>query len=199
MRRALVSALAVLALVAAGCSAPQGPGPTQPPATAQGEDLEALRLEHGLPDCPPTDPDAEAADKGLPATALPCLGSDEVVNLAGLERRATVVNFWAQWCGPCREEAPFLRDAAGAHDDVAFLGINFDDPEPALAIEFAGLAEWPYPHVRDESQQLKRIGVAGLPATFFIDADGRIIGRHLGVIESDEQLADLLREHLGVA
>lgn len=193
MRRGLGVLFGVAMLSGCGTNT----GPLQTPDAVDPE-LVALRVEQGLPDCPPTDAAVEAVDKGFPQTVLPCLGSDEVVNLADLTKGPAVVNFWAQWCGPCREEAPILRAASETHGDVAFIGINFDDPEPALALEFAGLAQWHYPHVRDAELQLKRLGVSGLPATFFVDADGRIVARHMGVITSDEQLADLMSEHLGV-
>lgn len=203
MRRTTSSIVGLLltALALAGCTGgPAEPTPSSTGAGAQSAaDLEALRLEYGLPDCPETDPAAEAVEQGLPSTALPCLGSERVVNLAGLERRPTVVNFWAQWCEPCRREAPILRAAAAEHPDVAFIGINFDDNLPERAIEFAGLAEWFYPHIQDLDSTLKRIGVPGLPATFFVDGDGVIVFRHPGVITSPEQLDDLMLDHLGVA
>lgn len=155
-------------------------------------------MSYDIPDCPATDPDAEAVSKGLPQTQLPCLGSDVTVNLAGLERRPTVVNFWAQWCGPCREEAPFLREVSQNTDEVAFIGINFDDPEPAWALEFAGLAEWRYPHVADPEGTLRsKLGVPGLPMTLFVDETGEIVEHHFGVIKSREELEALIAEHLG--
>lgn len=193
MRRVatLLAAIGVLAL--AGCSVAPGAVPAQSPSA----ELVQLRESFGLPDCPETDPATGAVEGGLPRTELPCLGSDRVVNLAGLPRRPTVVNFWAQWCEPCRQEAPFLARAAAA-GGADFLGVNYDDPEQALAIEFAGRAGLVYPHVRDRHKQLATLGVPGLPVTFFVDEEGRIAGRHVGVLESDEQLTTLMRDLLGV-
>lgn len=188
---ALVASLALLA----GCTATQAETP--PPS---GAELEELRESHGIPDCPATDPEAEAVPRGLPETSLGCLGSDVTVNLAGLERRPTVVNFWAQWCGPCREEAPFLREVSQELDDVAFVGVNFDDPEPAWALEFAGLAEWHYPHVADPEATLRsKLGVPGLPMTLFLDETGEVVERHFGVIASKAELESAIAEHLGVS
>lgn len=185
------------ALLLAGCAGGTGAGTTSAsPSGESSPDLIQLREHYGLVDCPETDLDAAAIDGGLPKTALPCLGSEQLVNLAGLPRRPMVVNLWAQWCGPCREEAPFLREALAAHPEVQFLGIDYNDPKPDWAIEFASLAGWDYPHVADMDKTLQRdLGVPGIPMTLLVDDQGRIVARHPGVLESAEQLDELIREH----
>lgn len=185
---------AVVALAACTPSAEPSPPSTPPP------DLAALRVQYGLPDCPDTDPSAEQIDGGLPRTDLQCLGSDKRVNLAGLERTPTIVNVWAQWCGPCREESPFLREALGKLDGVNFVGIDYNDPLPDWAIEFAGLVGWVYPHVMDQDKEMQvPLKVPGIPSTYFVAADGTIAYVHAGPFESTQQLTDLAAEHLGVS
>ncbi|MDO5735579.1 MAG: TlpA disulfide reductase family protein [Propionibacteriaceae bacterium] len=198
MRRVAVAVVASL-LALSSCSTPAAPTPTQPSVSATA-DLDVLRVEYGLPECPGTDPQAEQVAGGLPRTELPCLGTDQVVNLAGLPREAMVVNFWAQWCGPCREESLFLTEAFEGMDDVSFIGINYQDPQPDWAIEFAGLVGWKYPHIQDMERTLKTsLKVPGLPVTLFVSADGRIAGRHVGGIQSTEELRGLIDEYLGKA
>ncbi|WP_296138644.1 TlpA disulfide reductase family protein [uncultured Tessaracoccus sp.] len=196
MRRRIPAVLATLLL--AGCQAsPVAPPPAPTPEPSPTANLTALREEYGLPDCPDTDAGAEAVGGGLPRTALPCLGSDKVVNLAGLPRTPTVVNLWAQWCGPCREESGHLREVSRRRDDVAFVGINYNDPKPDWALEFASVVGWHYPHVQDMDKTLRaELGVPGIPMTLFVDADGRIVHRHPGVLQSAEQLEQLIEEHL---
>lgn len=191
--------LAAPLLVLAACSSsidddPRLRGAQTAPAQAE---LVELRESLGLPDCPATDADAEAVDGGLPRTSLPCLGSDSTINLAGLPREPMVINFWAQWCEPCREEAPHLAAAFAAHDDVAFYGIDYDDPKPDWALELAAEFGWHYPHIQDVDAELRGpLGVPGIPMTLFVDADGVIQHRHAGVLESSEQLDALIEEHL---
>lgn len=193
----MIAALGAAALLAA-CTPSEQPTPTEPASTPP--DLAALRVEYGLPDCPDTDPAAQQIDGGLPRTDLACLGSDKRVNLAGLERTPTIINVWAQWCGPCREEAPFLREGLAELDGVSFLGIDYNDPLPDWAIEFAGRVGWIYPHVVDQDKTLQvPLKVPGIPSTYFVDAEGRIAGVHAGPIESTEQLTELAAEHLGVS
>lgn len=196
MRTRIVALAAAAALAACTPSAEPTPeAPSTPPP-----DLAALRVEYGLPDCPDTDPAAEQVDGGLPRTDLSCLGSDKRVNLAGLEREPTIINVWAQWCGPCREESPFLREALTELEGVNFVGIDYNDPLPDWAIEFAGLVGWTYPHVMDQDKELQvPLKVPGVPSTYFVDADGTIAHVHPGAFTSTEQLKDLAAQHLGVS
>ncbi|SDL79640.1 TlpA family protein disulfide reductase [Tessaracoccus oleiagri] len=194
----VAGSLVATLLLLAGCAAPD-PAPTSTPESAEVPPaaLAQLREEYGLPDCPDTDPAAEPVEGGLPRTALPCLGSDKVVNLAGLPRRPMVINLWAQWCGPCREEAPFLRELHRTRDDVDLYGINYNDPKPDWALEFASLVEWDYPHIQDLDKTLQTsLGVPGIPMTVLVDAEGVIRYRHPGPFESTEQLESLIEEHL---
>ena len=192
----LVAAAATLWLVACAPTVPTGM-PASPPVPQQR--LEELRVGYGLPDCPTTDPAAEQIDGGLPRTALLCLGSDTVVNLAGLPREPMIINLWAQWCAPCREESPYLRAALADLEGVTFLGINYDDDKPDWALEFADLAGWTYPHVMDRDKTLRvPLKIPGVPTTYFVAADGRIVGTHAGVLESTQQLKDLSARYLGV-
>lgn len=200
MRRALLGVLMVVVTTTA-CTTPVATptSPTEPvPGASATADLNELRVKYGLPECADTDPAAEAVADGLPKTSLPCLGTDQMVNLAGLPREPMVVNLWAQWCAPCRQESPFLREAFQQVEGVSFVGINYQDPQPDWALEFAALAEWEYPHIQDMERTLRGdLKVPGLPLTLFVAADGVIVGRHVGGIDSTEQLLGLIQQYLG--
>lgn len=191
----------VLAGLLSGCAAVDPPRPSGPLTVAADPVLVAAREDAGIDDCPATDLNVRGIAGGLPDVVLGCLGSGRQVNLAALRGRPMVVNIWAQWCGPCRLEAPHLAEFADeAGDKVLVLGLNYDDREPALAIEFAGLADWRYPQVTDP---VKRVAgplrlSAGIPVTLLVDADGVIAYRITGGIASTEALRDLVRTHLKV-
>lgn len=112
----------------------------------------------------------------MPDFDLPLLGTDDVLSSETLRGHPVVLNFWASWCAPCREEAPLLERTYQRFRDqgVRFVGVNIRDQEPNARrfVEDFGIT---FPVVRDEDQELARgLDVYGLPQTFFIDADGRL-------------------------
>jgi thiol-disulfide isomerase/thioredoxin len=174
-----------------GDGTPSVPG--APAATAT--DLVAARKAAGIEDCPPSS-DAGAVPGGMPDLTLDCLGGDSTVRLAGL-RGPMLVNLWAQWCEPCRAEAAYLSAFATSQQKVAVLGINYSDPQPALAIEFAQLVGATYPQLSDEEHRLKApLGVAGIPYTLLIDEDGKVVARHPGQFVSLENVQDWVAKGL---
>lgn len=188
----------VLALLLAGCAPPVGvgpaPGATQP--APRPSDLLAARQAAGIADCP-ADSDAPGVAGGLPDLTLECLGGDSSVRLAGL-RGPLLINLWAQWCEPCRAEAGYLSAFATTQDEVAVLGINYQDPRPELAIEFAQLVGATYPHLVDEETASKGpLGVPGIPLTLLIDAEGKVVARHPGEFASLADLQEWVDDGLG--
>jgi cytochrome c biogenesis protein CcmG/thiol:disulfide interchange protein DsbE len=158
-------------------------------------------LAYGL-----TRPAAPArAGMRAPSFELPLLGGGGTLSSDDLAGKAVVLNFWASWCGPCREEAPALQAAWERHraDGLVIVGVNTRDAEPA-ALDFVDEFGLTYPMVRDEDQVLVRaLGLVGLPQTFFITHDWRLlasaagepIGNALGAIEPNEleaRIEDLL-------
>lgn len=183
------------------------PLPDQPPTTAgprlpsaSASALAAQKKRAGIADCPASDAGAQATSRGLPDVVLSCLGGGRAVRLAGLRGKPMIINVWAQWCPPCRKEAPYLAQVAAQQpQDLMILGVDYVDPQPDLALEFAQLAKWPYPQLADPDKALGApLQISGPPATFFVRPDGAIAGRHYGPFTSADQIRMLARRHLGV-
>jgi cytochrome c biogenesis protein CcmG/thiol:disulfide interchange protein DsbE len=95
-----------------------------------------------------------------------------------------VVNVWASWCGPCRQEAPLLAAAAKTFGErVQFLGVDVQD-ERGAARSFMHEFGWTYPSVYDSTGAIRdHLGFGGQPDTLFYDADGDIVARSPGPLD----------------
>ena len=109
--------------------------------------------------------------------------ADGRLDLRELRGRPVVVNFWASWCIPCRDEAPILNASARAHaGKVVFLGVNVQDLS-SDALAFSREFDTPYASVRDRGNRTyEDYGLTGVPETYYLDASGRIVAHVPGAI-----------------
>ncbi len=195
-RRACAIALATVTLVLGGCSIEEVPGPGPSRVEVDTPQLRELKAEAGIEDC------AEGDGGGaLPAVTLPCLGGGPDVDLATL-RGPMIINFWASYCGPCREEMPALQDYYEQHGDrVPVLGIDYLDTQPGAAIELARETGATYPQLADPSGLLQEepdLAIPGNPFFVFVDADGEIVARVAGGVDSADDVVSMVDKHLGI-
>jgi cytochrome c biogenesis protein CcmG/thiol:disulfide interchange protein DsbE len=142
----------------------------------------AVFLAMGLSRDPRAVPSA-MIDKPAPAISLPLLQApDQRLDVQAMRGQVWLLNVWASWCGPCREELPVLREVAQRHG-IALYGLNYKDkPEDAEA----WLARNGNPYIASASDTDGRVGIEygvyGVPETFVIDGAGRIRYKQLGLI-----------------
>jgi cytochrome c biogenesis protein CcmG, thiol:disulfide interchange protein DsbE len=136
----------------------------------------------------------EVLDRGtVPARLRGPLGealADGRLSLAELRGTPVVLNLWASWCTPCREEAPRLQKGweRWGPRGVAYLGLNIQDLR-GDARGFSQKFGITHPSVRDARRGVAdSYGATGIPETFFVDARGRVVGHVIGVV-SERELA----------
>lgn len=130
-----------------------------------------------------------------PAFDLPDLRQpDERIRLTDFRGRPLVVNFWASWCVPCRQEMPaFERVHQRLGDRVAFLGVDRLD-QRAAALAFLAETGVTYPAAYDREATLDApYRLVGMPTTLLISADGRLLQKLTGEVTEDELRAALRR------
>jgi cytochrome c biogenesis protein CcmG/thiol:disulfide interchange protein DsbE len=114
--------------------------------------------------------------------------SDGGVDLRELRGVPVVLNFWASWCPPCRTEAPLLENGwrAARPQGVAFVGLDQQDVT-GDARDFMRAYRVDYLNVRDPGGDTShRWGVTGLPETFFISAQGRVVDHVIGALSTQQ-------------
>jgi peroxiredoxin len=123
------------------------------------------------------------------------------MRLAEQRGQVVLVNFWATWCGPCRQEMPHLNRLYDRYRSAGFvlLGVNIDD-DPRAAAELAAKLGVQFPVLLDTDKRVSRAyDMSAMPATLLIDRDGRVRHIHRGYRDGvertyEEQVRSLLRE-----
>lgn len=99
--------------------------------------------------------------------------------------RPVIINFWAEWCEPCRIEAPLLQDVwRGYGDELTVIGIQtLDRGRQAAGRAFINEFGLTFPNVVDDDSRIGRnYGLFGVPETFFIAADGTLVEKYAGIL-----------------
>jgi cytochrome c biogenesis protein CcmG, thiol:disulfide interchange protein DsbE len=125
-------------------------------------------------------------DEEAPQFELPPLpGRDKGFSTADLKGHVSLVNTFASWCGPCRQEHPVLN-ALAARKRVAIYGINYKDTGDAALSWIAALGD-PYTRIGADSGRVGiDWGVYGVPETFVIDKTGHIRYKHVGPLSQTD-------------
>ena len=130
-----------------------------------------------------------------PDFALPARDGGEV-RLSELKGQVVMINFWATWCGPCRQEMPLLQQIHAKYEPLGFtmLGVNVE-PDSAAAQNWLKDMPVSFPIVFDRKSEVSSsFGVEAMPSSVLIDREGRVRHVHRGYKPGDEAVyADLVR------
>ena len=121
------------------------------------------------------------------------------VSLADLRGVPVVLNLWASWCTPCRQEAPRLERGwrSLGPEGVLFLGLDIQDVR-GDAHAFAAKYGLTYPSVRESGREVaNRYGATGIPETYFIDKGGRVVAHARGPVDTKQLQAGIAAARTG--
>jgi len=123
--------------------------------------------------------------------------SGSEIRLEDLKGKPILINFWASWCVPCREEMPLLEKYFKKYPlGIQMVAVN-DGESEAVVRAFADELDLSFPILLDPQSEISRqYNVLGLPSTFFIDEGGILKFQHTGIL-TEEQLLKYLNE-LGI-
>jgi len=173
-----VFALLVLLLLAPSC----GGG-------AQGQGHVAQSVEAG-----PGGADGEESDSA-PEFVLSTVDGDPV-RLSDSSGKVRLIDFWATWCAPCRDEVPMLNELQETYGDRGFQVVAISDEEADAIRDFVEEFEVEYLNLVGTEEVAEAYGVLGLPAAYLVDREGRVIKTFLGpkprrvLVEKIEALLD---------
>ena len=125
--------------------------------------------------------------KPAPQFDLPSRDGKEV-NLAQYKGQVVMINFWASWCGPCRQEMPLLESIYKKYNKLGFvlLGVNVE-PDSNAANNWLKQTPVSFPVLYDKESKVSQLyDVAGMPSTVFIDRKGNLRVIHRGYKPGDE-------------
>jgi thiol-disulfide isomerase/thioredoxin len=190
VRRALAAAALALAAVLAGCTGAEDADGDPDRVTVETADTDMTACTE--------QPDEAAVDGDLDGISLPCFSGGSL-DLGRAQGAPTVLNLWASWCGPCREELPLMQELSDlAGDRVRVLGVISQDGVPQ-SVSFAVDSGITMPGAFDgDGAVAAALGLRGLPHTVFLAADGSVAFVQYGPVHSIEELTGLVAEHLGV-
>ncbi len=135
---------------------------------------------------------AKRANEGdrpaAPDFTLERLDESGEFQLSSLKGKAVVLNFWASWCGPCKEEAPYLEEVWQRDRDRGLVVVGLDAKDfRADARRFTKRFGLTFPIVFDgPGDTTDPYGVTGFPETFVIDREGHVVGAFAGAVSGEE-------------
>jgi thiol-disulfide isomerase/thioredoxin len=132
---------------------------------------------------------------------MPCLDGSEIINFHSI-RGPIVVNVWGSWCTGCREEMPYFVDlyATGVFKTgkIKLLGIDVQEKDLTSGQKFIKSHAMSWPHLIDVEDKGKFLFGPGVPVTWFIDKDGKVVETRIGSYNNKKQLYDQTFKAFGI-
>ena len=136
----------------------------------------------------------EAAEKSI---LTECLDGGVGVDLSRIKGPA-IVNVWGSWCKPCKDELPIIKDFYAELDPtIQLIGVDVEETSINAGRKFALEQGITWPNLFDRDGQTRAVFGMGVPVTWFIGSDGKVVAKHIGVITSIEQIREATEKAFG--
>ena len=141
---------------------------------------------------------SKVSDKKL---EMPCLDGSSIINFHSI-RGPIIINVWGSWCEGCREEMPYLVDLYATETfksgKIKLLGIDVEESTLESGPNFIKSHSMTWPHLLDIDSKSKFVFGMGVPVTWFIDANGDVIYKHIGAYRAKKELYDHVEKYFKV-
>jgi thiol-disulfide isomerase/thioredoxin len=141
---------------------------------------------------------SKVSDKKL---EMPCLDSSSIINFNSI-KGPIIINVWGSWCEGCREEMPYLVDLYATEvftsGKIKLLGIDVEESTLEAGPNFIKSHSMTWPHLLDIDSKSKFVFGMGVPVTWFIDANGDVIYKHIGAYRAKKELYDQVEKYFKV-
>jgi len=129
---------------------------------------------------------------------LDCLDGNSSVDI-GKIKGPVLVNVWGSWCGPCKEEMPIFVDFYSKYKEkVSLIGISVEEADAQDARDFIKFYGMSWPNLNDPDGSTRATLGMGVPITLFIDEQGKVTYRKIGVVTTIKELESDTEKYLGV-
>jgi cytochrome c biogenesis protein CcmG, thiol:disulfide interchange protein DsbE len=137
-------------------------------------------------------------DKPQEDLTLECLDSSKGVNIAAIKGPA-IINVWGSWCDPCKKELPFFTEFYQTMDpQIQLIGVDVEEKRIEDGRMFARTHGIMWPNLYDDKSATRKYFGMGVPVTWFIDGDGKVLYKKVGPFASTEELRTMTFKYFGL-
>lgn len=127
---------------------------------------------------------------------FPCLDGKSTIRFSQM-RGPLIVNVWGSWCAPCKDEIPIIRSFYSKNaSKVALVGVDVEEAKRSDGSDFVVANGMTWPILVDPDARSRGFFGMGVPVTWFIDANGTVVHKKIGVLNSEQELRDLASKYL---
>lgn len=134
--------------------------------------------------------------EGSTGLEFPCLDGKSTIRFSQM-RGPLIVNVWGSWCAPCKDEVPMIRSFYSKNQSqVHIVGVDVEEARRSDGIDFVVANGMTWPILVDPDARSRGFFGMGVPVTWFIDGNGTVVHKKIGVLNSEQELREMANKYL---